>query len=67
MVRVRRCLHGGAASVSNRGHLQAMNTLLLMLSAFVVLGLLRDRMRGSAYLVMGLLIFGYVFYVYGHG
>lgn len=44
-----------------------MNVLILLLCVFVALGLLGDRLRGFTYPVMGLMIFAYVFYAYGHG
>lgn len=44
-----------------------MNMLLLVLCTFVALGMLSHRLQGFTYLIMGLVVFGYVFYAYGHG
>lgn len=44
-----------------------MNSLLLLLCAFVVLGLFQHRLRGFTYVAMALIIFAYVLYVYSNG
>lgn len=43
-----------------------MNTLVLMLCGFVTLGLLRHRLQGYTYVLMGLMILAYVAYAYNH-
>lgn len=43
-----------------------MSLVALMLLLFVILGLVKDRLGPFTYIVMALIIFGYVGYTYAH-
>ena len=43
-----------------------MKFVLLLLALFMVLGLMRDRLRGYAYVIMSAAIVAYVIYAYIH-
>jgi hypothetical protein len=43
-----------------------MSLIALVLLLFVVLGLAKDRLGPSTYILMGLIIFSYVGYTYVH-
>ena len=53
-------LHGGLPA---RGRVR-MNNIILLLFGFMLLGLFSPRLGKSTYLILSVLVVGYVFYAY---